>query len=88
MTRCGAPAAIGAAAVEGDWVGIFAMRTAPAHRRHGLARRILRALLAWSRTEGASHAWLQVEADNASAISLYVSAGFREAYRYSYWAAP
>jgi NAD-dependent dihydropyrimidine dehydrogenase PreA subunit len=37
----GVPGAIGACAVEGDWTGIFAMRTAPDHRRRGLARRVL-----------------------------------------------
>src|SRR5215469_14139159 len=42
----GAPAAVGACAVDGDWAGLMAMRTSPAHRRLGLARRVFRALCA------------------------------------------
>jgi ribosomal protein S18 acetylase RimI-like enzyme len=81
----GAPAAIGACGVEADWAGIFAMRTAAARRRQGLARRVLAALLAWAGQAGARRAWLQVEADNAAALALYAAAGFAEAYRYRYW---
>lgn len=81
----GAAAAIGAAAVGGGYVGIFGMRTAPDHRRKGLARRVLRALLAEARALGADRAWLQVEADNAPAIALYADEGFAPGYRYRYW---
>lgn len=81
----GAPAAIGCGAVSGAFVGVFGMRTAPDHRRKGLARRIFRALLAEARGLGADRAWLQVEADNAPAIALYANEGFEPAYRYSYW---
>jgi GNAT superfamily N-acetyltransferase len=81
----GRTAAIGAVAVEGAWAGVFAMRTAPAHRRRGLARAVVAALSAAARAAGAAQAYLQVEADNAGAIRLYDSLGFREAYRYRYW---
>ncbi|HJV40148.1 GNAT family N-acetyltransferase [Caulobacter sp.] len=81
----GAPAAIGAAAVGGGFAGIFGMRTAPDHRRKGLARRVLLALLAEARDLGADRAWLQVEADNAPAIALYAEEGFEPAYAYRYW---
>jgi ribosomal protein S18 acetylase RimI-like enzyme len=81
----GEPAAIGACGAEGDWAGVFAMRTDPRFRRLGLARRVLAALMAFARDAGASRAWLQVEADNAGAIALYAAAGFSEAYRYRYW---
>jgi ribosomal protein S18 acetylase RimI-like enzyme len=84
----GAPAAIGACAVEGDWAGVFAMRTDPAHRRLGLARRVLGTLLAEASAAGARRAWLQVEDGNPGAIALYRGAGFAEAYRYRYWARP
>jgi GNAT superfamily N-acetyltransferase len=81
----GSPAAIGACAADGDWVGVFAMRTDPRFRRQGHARRILGALTAFAAGAGATWAWLQVEAENAGAIALYQAAGFTEAYRYRYW---
>jgi len=81
----GAPAAIGACAVEGEWAGVFAMRTAPLHRRAGHARRVLSALMAAARQTGARRAWLQVEADNAPALALYNGLGFEAAYGYRYW---
>ena len=81
----GRPAAIGAVAVEGGWAGVFAMRTDPAHRRHGLAWRVLGALTGFAAEQGAARAWLQVEAANAAAIALYAAAGFGVAYRYRYW---
>jgi N-acetylglutamate synthase len=84
----GAPAAIGACAVEAPWVGIFAMRTLPAFRRRGLGRAVLDSLLARAAVFGATQAWLQVEADNAGARRLYEAAGFSEAYRYRYWSRP
>lgn len=84
----GSPAAIGAVAVEGEWAGIFGMRTAPEHRRQGLAWKIFTALTAKARSAGATRGYLQVEAVNASAIALYARAGFKEAYRYSYWSKP
>ena len=81
----GEPAALGASAVEGEWAGIFGMRTAPEHRRKGLARRVLGALLAEVATLGAAQAYLQVEAENAPAIALYELEGFKPAYSYRYW---
>lgn len=81
----GAPVAIGGTAIEGDWAGVFGMRTLAAHRRKGLARDILEALFATARAAGASQGYLQVEADNAPAVTLYEGFGFNEAYRYRYW---
>ena len=81
----GEVAALGACAVEGDWAGVFGMRTLAEHRRKGLARRVLGALLAQAAALGAGRAYLQVEADNAPAVSLYEAEGFRPAYAYRYW---
>jgi GNAT superfamily N-acetyltransferase len=81
----GVPAAIGAVAVEGDWAGVFGMRTVPDARRQGLARRIFESLTAFAREAGATRGYLQVEAANTGAITLYAAQGFEEAYRYSYW---
>lgn len=84
----GAPAAVGACAIDGDWAGLMAMRTSPAHRRLGLARRVFRALCAFARESGARRGYLQVEEDNASALGLYASEGFGTLYAYRYWARP
>lgn len=81
----GAPVAIGGCAVEGDWAGIFGMRTLAGHRRQGLARDIVAALLAGAKAAGASRAYLQVESPNAPAIALYERFGFWLAYPYRYW---
>jgi len=81
----GAPVAIGGSAIEGDWAGVFGMRTLAGHRRQGLARDIVAALLAGAKAAGASRAYLQVESPNAPAIALYEGFGFRMAYPYRYW---
>jgi|LauGreSuBDMM15SN_2_FD.fasta_scaffold12537_2 GNAT superfamily N-acetyltransferase len=81
----GQPAAIGASAVEGQWAGIFGMRTTPTYRRQGYGARILETLLAKARQAGATKAYLQVEAANLGAIPIYQRAGFEVAYRYCYW---
>jgi len=79
------PAAIGATAVEGEWAGVFGMRTLPDMRRRGLAREIVQALLAGAWSSGARKAYLQVEAPNAPAIALYQAFGFETAFAYHYW---
>ena len=84
----GAAAAIGACVVDGEWAGVIGMRTAPGHRRRGLARRVLRALSDFARRNGASRGYLQVEAANAPAIGLYRSEGFETGYAYRYWTKP
>jgi GNAT superfamily N-acetyltransferase len=63
--------------------------TDPARRRRGSARRVVAALAAWARDEGASGACLQVEAGNAPALALYDGFGLKaELHRYHYRRAP
>ena len=52
--------------------------TAPAARRTGLGRALLRALLERAAALGAPSVLLEVRTDNAGAQALYRSAGFRE----------
>ena len=88
LARNGAVDAIGMTAATGDLAGVFLMRTAPHARRQGFARRILRTLLADAAARGVSTAFLQVEADNASAIALYESEGFARLSEYAFWRKP
>lgn len=88
IRRGGEPAAVGACAVDGDWAGVMGMRTAPAFRRQGLARRLFRTLTAFAASAGALRGYLQVDQDNTSAIALYEAEGFETGYLYRYWSRP
>lgn len=77
-------AAVGLGVVEAGWLGIFCMGTAPAFRRRGAARAILRTLAIWAQMQGAEAAYLQVMDSNAAARPLYASIGFQTLYQYHY----
>jgi N-acetylglutamate synthase len=84
-----ASAAVGRGAVttapDGTrWAGLAAVRVAQAERRNGHARALCAGLLAWAVTRGATHAYAQVLADNAAAITLYRSMGFHTQHRVRY----
>jgi len=75
--------ATGLAIVEDDCAGLFDIVTHEDARRRGHARSMVAGLLASARDLGARHAYLQVQAGNTPARSLYRSFGFEE--RYLYW---
>ncbi|KUL37453.1 acetyltransferase [Streptomyces sp. NRRL F-4489] len=77
-------AAIGRLVVDGRWAGFSAIETDPAWRRGGLATLVMAALAERALAEGASAAYLQVEADNAPALALYGRLGFTEHHGYHY----
>ncbi|MFT4043982.1 MAG: GNAT family N-acetyltransferase [Gordonia sp. (in: high G+C Gram-positive bacteria)] len=60
-----------AAAGDAGWVGITALWTDPARRRHRIGDAILTRLLDWGIDHDAHRAYLQVEADNTIAGSWY-----------------
>lgn len=78
----------GLAVLSGGAVVLEEIATAPAARRRGLAREVVRGLLAWAAERGAARAVLQVVAANAPARGLYTQLGFVERYRYWYREAP
>ncbi|MFE9878821.1 GNAT family N-acetyltransferase [Streptomyces sp. NPDC005784] len=82
-----APAAIGRCVVDGRWAGFAAVEVDPAQRRRGLASAVMAVLAGRALAEGASAAWLQVEADNAGARELYAGMGFgpHHAYHHYRW---
>ncbi|NUR58236.1 MAG: GNAT family N-acetyltransferase [Catenulispora sp.] len=62
--------------------GIAALATAEHARRQGLARIVLRDLLAFSAGHSAENTYLEVEEQNAPARTLYESLGYTTAHRY------
>lgn len=61
-----------------DVMDLHRIVVAPNQRRHGLARRLLVAGLAWGGRQGAHRVLLEVADDNAAAIGLYRAHGFGE----------
>jgi ribosomal-protein-alanine N-acetyltransferase len=61
-----------------DELHITAVAVHPDHRRQGLARCVLNALLATAHTAGAEMATLEVSSANGPARGLYASLGFAE----------
>ncbi|MFI6641468.1 GNAT family N-acetyltransferase [Streptomyces sp. NPDC050504] len=82
------PAAIGRCVVDGRWAGFMAVEVAPERRRRGLAGLIMGALARQALDEGASAAWLQVEADNTGARALYEGMGFAAHHSYHHFRSP
>lgn len=81
----GVPAAIGRCVVDGRWAGFMAVETDPGQRRRGLATSVMTALARRALDEGASAAWLQVEADNEGARALYDRMGFATHHSYHHF---
>ena len=84
LTIDGRPAALALGALHDGLLCYESVVTDPAHRRHGLSRRIIATLAAWAKESGARALCLEVEAGNAPALALYGSIGMRELYRYHY----
>jgi GNAT superfamily N-acetyltransferase len=91
------PAAFAALAIDGEFVALAygalhngllcyeSVVTDSRRQRHGYARRVIAALAAWAKDEGAWGACLQVEAGNAPALALYDAIGLKtRLYRYHY----
>ncbi|MGY5880384.1 MAG: GNAT family N-acetyltransferase [Candidatus Thorarchaeota archaeon] len=76
-------AGIGLGVVEEDLLGLFSVRTLPEYERRGVGWSISCALSIWGEENGASSAFLQVEADNKPALALYAAMGFET--KYTYW---
>ncbi|WP_155060827.1 GNAT family N-acetyltransferase [Streptomyces blattellae] len=82
------PAAIGRLVVDGRWAGFAAVEVDPERRREGLATEVMAALARQALAEGASAAWLQVEADNEGARALYGGMGFGAHHAYHHYREP
>ena len=78
------PAATGYARIAGEWLYLSCIATLPELRRGGLGRAVSAALLRFGHAQGASSAFLEVDARNEAAIALYAAFGFRPVYAYHY----
>ncbi len=76
--------ACGQFTLEQELVGLYDVHTAASARGRGFATALCRRLLHEARQRGARQAYLQVDADNDAARSIYTRLGFRDAYAYHY----
>lgn len=89
LARIGDPArAIGRMVVTGEWAGVSAVEVAPEHRREGLARQVVDALLDWAASQGARWCYLQTMEHNEAALRLYAPYGFTTHHTYRYVVPP
>lgn len=77
--------ACGAASFGHGWLGVHGMRTAAAQRGRGLAGSVMRAMALEAQGRGIGRVFLQVDAGNTPALSLYKRLGFETAWGYAYW---
>lgn len=77
--------ACGMACFAESWLSVHGMRTAAAHRGQGLATRVLAAMAQEAQQRGIDRVFLQVDASNSPALSLYRRLGFTVAWTYGYW---
>lgn len=61
---------------QGPVAYIQTLEVLPSHRGQGIGSELLRRMESSARAAGAQSIWLQVDAENASAIRLYSSHGF------------
>ena len=80
----GHPVGVGSVVVEDNWAGVHNMATATEHRRRGVARAVLHALLEWAAARGAMRSYLGVMETNDAARGLYEPSGYATDYRYWY----
>ncbi len=76
--------AVGRIATSGTWSIVTRLLVDPAHRGKGVAKLLMNNLLAAARNDGATKVALQVDDENAAALALYESMGFRTHHKYVY----
>ena len=74
--REGAVIASGLSVLDGELASVQCMATLPEARRSGAASAVLAAIGAYAREQGARRLYLQAEAENVAAITLYRRVGF------------
>ena len=69
--------AVGRIATLGTWALATRLFVDPSHRGKGLAKQLMLRLMAAAKADGATKIGLQVDLENAAALALYDSMGFR-----------
>jgi len=72
------------AVIDGDNLGVFAMKTVATARRTGVATQLLHDLAEHGASLGARSLWLQVRPDNFPAVQMYNQLGFTRVHGYHY----
>jgi N-acetylglutamate synthase len=80
--RAGRVISSGLSIADGSLASVQCMATIEGARRQGSAQAVLAAIEAWAATQGCTHLYLQAEAANTPAITLYEGFGFHFAGRY------
>ena len=88
LDRDGQAVAIARGVVDEGWLGLSAIWVHPDHRRQGLGKAIISALLHWGQSAGATRSYLEVSSDNEAAIALYEALGFWNHHDYRYRVEP
>jgi ribosomal protein S18 acetylase RimI-like enzyme len=78
------PIGVGFGVVERGWIGYYGIATSEHARRRGVSTAIMRALTERAIAEGATNAYLQVDAENNGAQTMYARQGFTRSYGYHY----
>jgi ribosomal protein S18 acetylase RimI-like enzyme len=78
---------VGQLVIERGWGGVQCVATAPAQRRQGVAKAVLRGLAEEAERREVQRMYLAVMANNDGATALYGSAGFKAVHEYSYFVA-
>ena len=76
--------AVGRIATLGTWAMATRLFVDPSHRGKGLAKQLMLRLMAAAKEDGATKIGLQVDLENAAALALYDSMGFRLHHKYVY----
>ena len=74
--------AVGRIATFGTWAIATRLFVDPSHRGKGLAKQLMHRLMVAAKEDGATKIGLQVDLENAAALALYDSLGFRSHHKY------
>ena len=76
--------ACGVGVISNGYFGLFDFATRENYRNMGYGSKLLRNMLSWAKSNGATKAYLQVVAENQPAVNLYKKLGYQECYEYWY----